>query len=78
MHVSKVKEKLLKRPSTQVTISKLNAVLEKARAIAVGSQQVESAQSFETAEKYRAHQLEVERLKAQAVEYAQNLRRKFV
>lgn len=78
MHVSKLKEKLLRRPSAQVPFSKLNAVLEKTKAFAVVSQQAESTQSYETAERCRARQLEAEFLKAQAEAYAQNLRRRFV
>ncbi len=78
MHVSKFKEKLLRRPSAQVPFSKLNAVLEKTKAFAVVSQQAESTQSYETAESRSASQLEAEFVKAQAEAYAENLRRRFV
>ncbi len=78
MQALKVKEKLLRRSSAQVLFSKLNAVLQTTKTFVAGSEQTESTQSYETTKKYGAHQLEAERLKAKAEEFAQNLRLRFI
>jgi len=78
MQTPKVREKLMKLPRASMTFGKIRAVFQSARALPAGSEQTESVESYKIAEEYRPHQLEVERFKATAEEYAQNLRRRLV
>ncbi|UCB60549.1 MAG: hypothetical protein JSW72_00305 [Candidatus Bathyarchaeota archaeon] len=78
MQAFKVKEKLMSLPSAQVIFGKLNAVLARSASLVVGPEQTESVPSWATTKRYRAHQLEAERLKAKAEEFAQTLQRGFV
>jgi len=78
MQALKVKEKLMRLPSAQVTFSKINAVLQTTKTFIADSEQMESAPSYETTKECRAYQLEAERLKAKAEEFALHLRRRFI
>jgi hypothetical protein len=78
MQALKVKEKLMRLPSAHVVFSKINAVVQTTKAFIAGSEQTESAPSYEMTPGYRASQLEAERLKAKAEEFAQNLQRRFM
>ncbi len=78
MQALKVREKLTEMASAQVIFSKINAVLQTTKAFIVGSEQIESVPSYVPTKEYRVYQLEAERLKAKAEEFAQNLRRRFM
>lgn len=78
MQTLKVKEKLTRLPSAHVIFSKINAVLQATKTFIVGSEQTESASSYEMTNGFRAYQLEAERLKAKAEEFAQTLRQRFM
>jgi hypothetical protein len=78
MQTPKVREKLTKLPSVPAVFGKLRAALQSTGAFSVGSEQAEGFSAYETTKECRAHQLEVERMKAMAKEYARNLRRRLV
>lgn len=78
MQTPKVREKLMKLPSVPMVFGKLRAALQSTGAFSVGSEQAENVSAYETTDEYRAHQLEVECVKATAEQYAQNLRRRLV
>jgi len=61
-----------------MVFGKLRAALQSTGAFSVGSEQAESVAPYEITEEYRANQLEVERLKTMAEEYAHNLRRRLM
>ncbi|MGD8505577.1 MAG: hypothetical protein PVF15_02810 [Candidatus Bathyarchaeota archaeon] len=77
MQAFKVKEKLMSLASAKIIFGKLNAVLERTASPVVGSEQTESVPYWVTTERYRAHQLEAERIKAKAEKFARTLRRGF-
>lgn len=78
MQALKVKEKLMRLSSAQLLFSKLNAVLQTTKTFVSSSEIAESTLSHEGAKDYRAQQLEAERLKARAEEFAQGLRQALV
>lgn len=78
MQALKVREKLMRLPRAHAIFGKINAVLQTTKTFIVGSEQRESAPSYETTKGYRVYQLEAERLKAKAEEFAQILRRRFI
>ena len=78
MQTPKVRKKLMKLPSVPVVFGKLRAALQSTGAFSVGSERAENFSAYEATDEYRAHQLEVERMKATAEQYAQNLRRRLV
>jgi hypothetical protein len=75
MQTPKVREKLASVPAV---FGKLRAALQSTGAFSAGSEQAEGFSAYEATEEYRAHQLEVERVKAMAEGYAQDLRRRLV
>ena len=77
MQTPKIREKLL-NPPAPVIFGKIKAALQSMRALPMGSEHAESVSAYKATEEYRAHQLEVEGLKARAEEYAQNLRRRII
>jgi hypothetical protein len=78
MQALKVKEKLMKLPSAHVIFGKINAVLQTTKTFIAGSERIESAPAYETTKEYNVYQLEAERLKAKAEEFAHNLRQRFI
>jgi len=78
MQTPKSREKMMKLPSVPVVFGKLRAALQSARAFPVDSEQAENVPSYEIAKECRAYQHEVERLRAMAEEYAQNLKRRLI
>jgi hypothetical protein len=78
MQTLKVKETLAKLPRTHIVFSKINAVLQTTKGFITGFKQTESEPVYEATIGCRAHELEVERLKARAEEFAQSLRQKFI
>ena len=78
MQTPKVRKKLMTLPSAPTVFGKLRAALQSTGAFSVGSEQAESVAPYEITEEYRANQLEVERLKTMAEEYAHNLRRRLM
>ncbi len=75
MQTPKVREKL---PSVPKVFGKLRAALQSTGAFFVGSEQAEGFSAYEATEECRAHQREVERMRAMAEGYAQRLRRRMV
>jgi hypothetical protein len=78
MQAPKIREKLTKLPRVPMIFSKINAVFQSTKSFFVGSELTESVPLYEITQEYRAHQLEVERLKAMAEEFAPNLRRRLI
>ena len=78
MQTPKAHKKLAKLPGAPTVFGKLRAALQSAVAFSVSSEQTESVVPSEVAEEYGGNQLEVERLKAMAEEYALSLRRRLV
>lgn len=75
MQTPKVRGKL---PSVPKVFGKLRAALQSTGAFSLGSEQTESFSAYETTPECRAYQLQVERMKAMAEKYAQNVRRRLV
>jgi len=78
MQTPKAHKKLAKLPGAPTVFGKLRAALQSAVAFSVSSEQTESVAASEVDEEYGGNQLEVERLKAMAEEYAHNLRRRLL
>jgi hypothetical protein len=75
MQTPKVRGKL---PSVPKVFGKLRAALRSTGAFSAGSEQTESFPAYEATPECRAHQLQVERMKAMAEGYAQRVRRRLV
>ena len=75
MQTQKVREKLASVPTV---FGKLRAALQSTGAFSTRSAQAEGFSAYDATEECRAHQLEVERVKAMAEGYAQRLRRRLV
>ncbi len=75
MQTPKVRGKL---PSLPKVFGKLRAALQSTGAFSVGSEQTESFSAYEATPECRAYQLQVERMKAAAEGYAQDVRRRLV
>jgi len=78
MQTPKVHKKLAKLPGAPTVFGKLRAALQSTGAFSVSSEQTENVAPYEVTQEFRANQLEAERLKALAEEYAHNLRRRLL
>lgn len=78
MEVSKLKEKLLRLPSTHGVFSKIRAVFSATQAVADESEQALCSPAYVPFNEVRAYQLEAERVRAQALEMAQRIRQRIV
>jgi hypothetical protein len=78
MQTLKVREALARLPRARVVFGKINAVLQTTKTFIASFKQTENAPTYKVTIGYRTHELEVERLRAKAEEFAQNLRRKFI
>lgn len=76
MEVSKLKEKLLRLPSTRGVFSKIRAVFSATQAAEDESEQAMRSPAYVPFDEVRLYQLEAERMQAQAQEMAQRIRQR--
>lgn len=78
MKVLKAREVLSKLHDAHTMSNTIYAVLQKTKMVIVGTDPVEDTPSQEAPQGYRVQQLEVERFKAEAEEFAQRLRQRIL